>query len=479
MNYEIPKQFFFRIHHVRPRFKCDVENVLLYMADSISGLKPEQKDVFRTDLNSLIKAYPGNSTQTQKTIDNWRTEISSLFSLFQIHGDVVSPGLRAKELAKSGDVVEFFKEFLFLFQYPGGHIKPKSVLEQIEHGVHFKPAQYLLSIFQEAKNRGVPHFRLSKAEVCHCVFNDLRATSCLETPSETLNRILENKENNVTYDESGDVIRYAGDILDYMYIANLLNNFNGEFSLNSSEGLSISTFLSSTLWFSGYDKMISSQSGSIDKVSSLTESWLDYANQALTGLDFTTDVSSLLEEGGGDSGVGLKENTIDPIQLSFEEFVTKLKQQIDSLSTKSIGDIGEGLVTNHEQKKLQKLGLNNLVHLVKKIPTQLSVGYDIQSFEGDGTNNKKYIEVKTTISANPLKADRVHLTANEWNSAQTLRRSYYIYRVQITKKALSLFVVNDPVGLYKTDKIVMTPKDDGAELQFSPQKVGHYEEIVL
>ena len=39
MEYQVPNQFYFRIHHVRPRFKNDVENVLIFVAESIAKLK--------------------------------------------------------------------------------------------------------------------------------------------------------------------------------------------------------------------------------------------------------------------------------------------------------------------------------------------------------------------------------------------------------------------------------------------------------
>ena len=37
-EYKIPDEYFFRIHHVRPRFKGDIENVLIYMAEEISRI---------------------------------------------------------------------------------------------------------------------------------------------------------------------------------------------------------------------------------------------------------------------------------------------------------------------------------------------------------------------------------------------------------------------------------------------------------
>ena len=60
----------------------------------------------------------------------------------------------------------------------------------------------------------------------HCVFNDLRCTRDNEDVALTWARIRENRKNNVSYDQTGDVIRYAGDIVDYMEIANLLITYD-------------------------------------------------------------------------------------------------------------------------------------------------------------------------------------------------------------------------------------------------------------
>ena len=82
-TYIIPDECFFRLHHVRPRFKNDVEEVLLYVATSISEMTvlPEKK--FNGELNKVLFGFNKNSTSTKKTIDNWRTEISALFAFIQ------------------------------------------------------------------------------------------------------------------------------------------------------------------------------------------------------------------------------------------------------------------------------------------------------------------------------------------------------------------------------------------------------------
>lgn len=88
----------------------------------------------------------------------------------------MQPQKRFKSLAEKQDLVEFFKAYLYSFQYPGAHIKSHAVLEQIEHGIRFKPAQYILKLLKHACAQEGKNIGLTKFEICHCVFNDLRCT---------------------------------------------------------------------------------------------------------------------------------------------------------------------------------------------------------------------------------------------------------------------------------------------------------------
>ena len=225
-EYKIPEEYYFRIHHVRPRFKGDIENVLIYMAEEISAGGEKETSQFVSEINAAIFNYPGNSHRTLKTINNWRTEISALFGFIEHTDNTDKPGKRAIELSERQDLVECFKTFLYNFQYPGAHIKPASVLEQIEAGIRFKPAQYILKLLRYANRTGGNASGITKYEVCHCVFNDLRVTHYNEGVEKTWERILSNRRAGYEYDQTGDVIRYAGDIIDYMEIANLLKTYD-------------------------------------------------------------------------------------------------------------------------------------------------------------------------------------------------------------------------------------------------------------
>ena len=120
--YKVPEKYYFRIHHVRPRFKGDIENVLIYMATEIAQIPAQSEKDFAEQLNNAIRRYPGNAIRKIKTINNWRTEISSLFGFYieDKEINITKTGEVAKVLATQQDLIQFFKYFVFSFQYPGG-----------------------------------------------------------------------------------------------------------------------------------------------------------------------------------------------------------------------------------------------------------------------------------------------------------------------------------------------------------------------
>ncbi|MCR5610002.1 MAG: DUF3883 domain-containing protein [Lachnospiraceae bacterium] len=481
-EYKIPEEYYFRIHHVRPRFKGDIENVLIYVAEELARVGERPVDEFVQAVNEALFRYPGNAHRELKTINNWRTEISALFGFIEHTETTDKPGRRAIELANKQDLVESFKVFLYNFQYPGAHIKPKNVLEQVEAGIKFKPAQYILQLLRFANRDGGNSVGLTKFEVCHCIFNDLRVTRDGEGVEATWNRISENRKKQVEYDQTGDVVRYAGDIIDYMEIANLLKTYDSRtYYLNTLEEETIIKFCESTEWFSEYDLMINNRSGSIEAVKSCTAGWFAYVNRDIQDTDFSTDILAYIANDEEEFNE-LKKNSGSDGRPNIAEFLdreealqTRVETYFDSFTTKDIGDIGEGLVHGHECMRIKLGGREDLIHLIKRIPTQFAVGYDISSVELD--ERKRYIEVKTTISSKPLHFNRIHLTKNEWNTASSTHDRYYVYRLLLSKTEKKLFLLQDPVGLYKADKIDMVPSD-GADITFDPSKVGEFEELL-
>lgn len=450
--YMVPEEYFFRLHHPRPRFKNDVENVLLYVAGVCDGMSEASTKDYKNILCDAIRIYPGNEGVTGKTVQNWRTEIAALFGFYveDKKKGVTKTGEIARFLAAGGDLVQFFKFFLLKFQYPGGHIKPNFVKEMTDAGIKFKPAQYILKVLHEAEAYIGKPLGMTKAEATHCIFNDLRVTRDRRDVREVIDLITENRKKKINYESSGDVIRYAGDILDYMVLANLLKVSHNYYYINRAESEAVLFLINGSETFDGYDKFYGNESRASD-MSAVEPLWFEYVNDGLSADMFRTDLGSYIQDDG--------ESVSDYKALLAD----KIEEVLLSLSTKEIGDLGEALVLGHEKMRVKEGGREDLLHLIRKIPTALGVGYDIQSVELD--QRKRYIEVKTTVSNKPINFYSFHMTPNEWDTAVTLNDRYFVYRLMVSRKEMIVYILQDPVGMYKRDKINMSPRN-GAEISF-------------
>lgn len=465
--YKIPNKFYFRLHQVRPRFKSNIESVLLYVATEIAKLGSQDLKSFNECLFNSIRLYTGNAIKTDKTIHNWRTEIAALFGFIEEDNvnRMAKAGSIAVKLSEEQDLVQFFKYFLFYFQYPGGHIKTHKLKSVIDQGIKFKPAQYFLKVLKAGEQLTKRRFSLNKAEATHFIYNDLRVTRDNCSPKEVVNRILKYRKNKLDLEWNGDIIRYAGDILDYMVIADLLVAHGNDYYLNLADKETILAFIKSDLWFDGYDYLFNKEFD-VSILSPIEDRWYGYVNTDLGNNLFKTDVLKYL---------GIENDTystlIDSAIASFEE-----KFDPDNVkNTKEIGDFGENLILGHECMRVKIGGREDLIHLIKKIPTSFAVGYDIQSVELD--TKKRYIEVKSTISNKSLSFFSFHLTPNEWSTAETLQDSYFVYRLMISKKERKLFLIKNPVAKYKNDTLRMTPRN-GADIIFT-EKSGIWKELLI
>jgi hypothetical protein len=458
-KYNVPSQFYHRIHHVRPRFKNNVERVLLFVATELSVLQPMKKNEFNKKFNKTLRLFPGNTVRTDKTINNWRTEISSLFGMILQDSitQICRPADNAKMLAERQDLVEFFKYFLYTFQYPGAHIKTHEVKKIINVGIRFKPAHYILKLLYTAEELGSKRFGITKAEATHCIFNDLRVTRNNCSVEDVINLIESNRKNHLDYVWDGDVIRYAGDILDYLVYANLLKKNGEQYYLNLSEREAILFFIKKDTWFNGYDGLY----GISFKLSQLKEigiSWFSYVNSFVGKIHFETDVLSYINV---DKARYLQLESISH-KTMISEFMERVERPL-RVKTKDIGDTGEALIQGHECMNLKIRKKEDLIPKVVILPNHLAMGYDIRSFELDDTF--KFIEVKTTISNSSLDFNRFHLTDNEFNAAKSYKEKYYVYRLMITRAGIKLFVIKNPIAMYKKEKIEVT-LGAGAEMQF-------------
>lgn len=458
--YKVPSEFYFQIHHVRPRFKDNIESVLIYIANKITVIGEQKSKKFKQELIESLYQFPGNNDKKEKTVNNWRTEISALFGFFIDNKIVTRPGEIASLLSNNGDLPEMFNYFLYKFQYPGAHTKENYTEEQINNHIKFQPAKYILNVLSVATQKNPEQPYLTISECTHCIFNDLRCTRINHEPYEiTWDRIVSNRIQKVLYDTKGDVTRYSKDIMDYMKIAGLLNELNNSFYLNSLSKNAISKIKNNQESFNGYDDMITKGKGIKEDIKSLKVSWFEYVND-IDKIDLATDVFAYIN------------NSLESYNNEKERIEKAIQNNLDYKNTKEVGDQGEGIVYKYETDTLTAKSREDLVHLVTFIPTKLSVGYDFNSIEPDN-ELRRYIEVKSTISSSSLVVNSFHLTPNEVRTARTVGEHYFVYRLKIMRdKRPTLIIIQDPMKLLENNSISTNEnmKNNGLDIIYSPSQ---------
>ena len=140
-------------------------------------------------------------------------------------------------------------------------------------------------------------------------------------------------------------------------------------------------------------------------------------------------------------------------------------------TTKDIGNLGEAIICGHEKMRLKINGYNDFVRLVQIVDSpSYHPGFDIDSYEADGTQDHRYIEVKTTISKQKIQMYGFHMSPNEWRVAGTIKEHYCVYRLMLSEKNMTLLILRDPVRLYKNDLIEALPRD-GMEISFDSNTI--------
>lgn len=460
-EYIVPPEYFCRLHHVRPRFKNEVEDVLGYVAFGIVDIGEKDSDEFKRELNAFIRTYGSNAVCSDKTINNWRTEIAALFGMYKEVNGISTPTAASIDLANESNLERFFRNFIFTFQYPGGHLKSNAIMELLNNGICFHPGKWLAEYFLSSENAYI-----SKAEFCHCVFHDKRVTRDHEPIGLTIHRIVQNRIKQVEYDTRGDTIRYAGDILDYMVLGGMLQNNDGTYYSKAIGAHRVLQVLKDdTRFFSKYDAIENCNQA----INELEPDWFEYVDREYS---HTNEIL-------GDGLPKMETQQTQEVQIQQPHQQEKqvvppvLNQQ--TADTAETGLRGENLILAHEILRVKGAGREDLVHLIKKIPTHLAVGYDIKSVEVL-TEEMRAIEVKTSLSKLPLSFNRFHLTTNEWRVAEDLGDKYYVYRLAIYEDGFSLFIIRNPVRKYRQGVIKMIPRD-GADIIFE-DNAGEYEELL-
>lgn len=473
--YQIPDTYWHRIHFVRPRFKSNIENVLLYMANECCRIPTCSCEEYSQRYFNAIRMFPGNIDMADKTLHNWRTEIPALFGFYTEDKttDRTETSRMAKFLHDNQDLTQFMKLFLFSFQFPGGHMKAKDLKEIIFHDIRFKPAKTIVQVLMAGNilldsQNSIEEMSISAEEATWCIFNDIRVTSGKKTPREIAKTILDNRKQKIKYynpkdpkvlslkgkaRSKGDMTRYAGDILDYMELANLLESHNGYYTLKGNEKASLEVFANDITFFTGYEKFYNKKSLKTAELAAVEPLWFEYVNNAMKPDLFKTDLRTILKD-------------VSAVDVAFDERI-KAVVSSDDKTTKDIGNLGEAIICGHEKMRLKINGYEQFIKMVQIVDgPSYHPGFDIDSFEADGTEDHRYIEVKTTISKRKIQMYGFHMSPNEWRVAGTIKEHYCVYRLMISEQDKTLYVLRDPVRLYKTDLIEAEPRD-GMEISFN------------
>lgn len=475
--YQIPDKFWFRIHFVRPRFKSNIENVLLYMANECCRIPRCSYSEYNKRYFNAIKMFPGNIGMTRKTLDNWRTEIPALFGFYKENKetDITETTQMAVFLHENQDLTQFLRLFLYLFQFPGGHMKAVDVKDIIYNNIKFKPARILIQVLLAgnsilSEQDSSKEMSISAEEATYCIFNDIRVTSGTVSANEIAQTILNNRKNKLKYYNpkdkkirsltgtprtKGDVTRYAKDILDYMEIANLLIKTNGYYYLKGNEMVAIQNFRDDKTWFKGYDSLYGKKDIETVELTKIEQEWFEYVNNSMRPELFKTDVKAMF----------CQKNIVDVV------FDDRIKEVVasDDRTMKDIGNLGEAMICGHEKMRLKINGYEDFVRLVQIVDSpSYHPGFDIDSYEADGTEAHRYIEVKTTISKKKIQMFGFHMSPNEWRVAGTIKEHYCIYRLMLSEQDKILYILRNPVSLYKADQIEAEPRN-GMEISFSTE----------
>ena len=475
--YKVPDEYWFRIHFVRPRFKSNIENVLLYMANECCRIPKCSCDEYNMRYLNAIKMFPGNIDTTKKTLDNWRTEIPALFGFYKEDKDVdvTETSKMAVFLHENQDLTQFLRLFLYSFQFPGGHMKALDVKDIINNNIKFKPARTIIQVLMAGNEilsaqNSTKEMSMSAEEATYCIFNDLRVTKGSVSVKKIAQNILNNRKGKIKYynpkDKNllsltgkprtkGDVTRYAKDILDYMELANLLTLTNGYYYLKGNEVAAIQKFKEDKTWFKGYDAFYKRKDIETIELTKIEPYWFEYVNNSMRPDLFKTDVQALFGQG-------------EQIEVVFDNRIREVVTS-DDKTTKDIGNLGEAIICGHEKMRLKLNGYDNFIRLIQIVDSpSYHPGFDIDSYEADGTEDHRYIEVKTTISKKKIQMFGFHMSPNEWRVAGTIKEHYCIYRLMLSEHDKILYVLRNPVALYKTDKIEAEPRD-GMEISFSTE----------
>ncbi len=442
----------YRCTIIRGKNKKDIDDLLPAYALIISDICPCEKEIFEDQFNKRLKKYLPLDKQTDKTLNNHRTEIAGklfgmYYAIYQEDSVMVYSSERTLKFLEDNDQPAFFKDVCYKMQFPNGMSKPNTVRKLMNDQISIRQYCYLLKVLALAKYSNIS---LTKNDIGYYILNNLDVLQRKAAPAEVIEQIVKDKKNGIerkVHIESNNLsfdVQHINEQINYLELANLVIVNDKEVSVNPNEMETIELFAdeyNSEPLFNCY----SYNFDTIEGRKEFLQDWNKYFATLSTISDrFATSARAL---------------TITPDIASADKKKSTTDNKVE------LGDEGEEFIFEYEKKRVASFNAR-LVNKVIALGKQKGLGYDIQSVvaePGEKSEYVKYIEVKTTkrVTAPDIDSttwfDTLNITRNEYIAAQQHGDYYSIYRVYFTRDGVTVYVMNNLRKKYEDGKIEITP----------------------
>ena len=217
--------------------------------------------------------------------------------------------------------------------------------------------------------------------------------------------------------------------------------------MNKDESKAIHNIISDKDFYSGYSSVIKDNGAwDAEDYKAADEQWMEWFGDAVDEEELGTPASALIK---GDA-------KFPDEWKKIKEILERKEPKTRGNALKEIGDEGEKIVYEYEKETIGKIR-PDLARSIKIVSATTILGYDILSVHPSGERSKKYIEVKTTKKNYESEPTPFFMSINEWTVANQLGDNYFIYRVIITKKGISVFSIQNPAAKSKDGSLQIEP----------------------
>jgi hypothetical protein len=390
-------------------------------------------------LNLIEKFFPMKS---DKTRSNFATEI-----IRRLLGMIVVSASRearvsdlALKLLEDDDQPAFFKVLISRIQLPNPMSKEVSYLQELNDGIHVRPAVLVLEVLRElngpASYLELRTFALASKPALQGAINASKIAETIREARVSKTALpnpstFEGKPNRARHHQHID------EMLRLLELANLLRRgVDNTFLLNQGEQSALNWIFQSPS-SDGLFREI----GSGESYSEFQNAWSEWYGSMPSAEEMTlveTPITALIGE-------------LPPITGSA------------TTNTTELGKVGEQIVLRWQVDHVKQRRPQDIRH-VKDRSMERGIGYDIQSVwcAGEAAGQFRYMEVKTTKrstrpESNPDSLDLVTFTANEYRAAITHGRNFCLCRVYLFPDGYEIHALDDPIQLAETNAIIMEP----------------------